>query len=389
VHVPRSNLLHKEGRGLNVALSCLNYGRCTLSAGMLGGARRCMDQAIKWSQTRYQFGRPLSDFELVKAQIAHMASLCYAMDAVLYMTTGMLDRGDEDIMLETAICKVFCSDMGWRAVNDAMQILGGESYMTENEVERVFRDSRINLIVEGANEVMQSFIFAYGGKQLAEKMLSIQDAVGWDPDQGPAGNLARIFRSMSKSAVRRAALPLAVELFLGIRRKAPALTIVHQSLRPEADRFARMVREHSHQFKQASKRYRDAIVNRQAVQARVADTAIWLHAWACTLSKLDQDIRQGREGAEFERDRAAAIHFFDLCETEIHDNFRHLYDNADESMLSAAAAALKHNDTLPNELFSIPERSPVAAGTGRPLRQEGIKQFPGDSTSREQKIAAT
>jgi alkylation response protein AidB-like acyl-CoA dehydrogenase len=378
VRVPKFNLLHQEGRGLNVALSCLNFGRCTLSAGMLGGARRAMDQAIKWSQTRYQFGRPLSDFELVRQRIARMASLCYAMDAVLYMTTGMLDRKDEDIMLETAICKVFCSEMGWVAVNDAMQIMGGESYMTENEVERIFRDSRINLIVEGANEVMLSFIFAYGGKQLAERMLGIQEAVGWSKEDGLAGNLRRIGRSMSKSAVRRAAVPLAMELFLGIRRSAPLLTIVHSSLRAEAERFARAVREHSHQFKQASRRYKEAIINRQAVQARVADTAVWLHAWACTLSRLDRDIRRGGEGAEFERDRTAALHFFDLAEVQIRDNVRHLYENDDDSMLAAAAAAIKHNDTLPNDLFVIPEKSPVAAGTGKKLRQDGIRQFPGE-----------
>ena len=60
-------------------------------------------------------------------------------------------------MVETAACKTFCSEMGWRCINDAVQIMGGEAYMTENEVERAFRDSRINLIVEGANEVMQSF----------------------------------------------------------------------------------------------------------------------------------------------------------------------------------------------------------------------------------------
>src|SRR6185436_12426886 len=183
------------GRGLNTALSCLNYGRCTLSAGMLGGARRVRDQATKWARTRYQFGRPLSDFELVQKMLANMASLDYAMDAVLYMTTGMLDRHDEDIMVETAICKVFCSEMGWRVVNDAMQIMGGESYMTENEVERVFRDSRINLIVEGANEVMQAFIFAYGGKQLAEGMVSVQEAVGWDKDESLGANVSRIVRN--------------------------------------------------------------------------------------------------------------------------------------------------------------------------------------------------
>lgn len=378
VRVPKSHLLGQEGRGLNIALSCLNYGRCTLSAGMLGGARRAMDQAIKWSQTRYQFGRPLAEFELVRTRIAHMAALTYAMDAVLYMTTGMLDRHDEDIMLETAICKVFCSEMGWRVVNDAMQIMGGESYMTENEIERIFRDSRINLIVEGANEVMQSFIFAYGGKQLAERMLGIQEALGWNEKEGMGANLARILRNATRAKLMQAAVPLAMELFLGVRRKAPVITKIHPSLRDEADRLCRFIREHSHQFKQASRRYREAIINRQAVQARVADSGLWLHAWACTLSRLDLDIRKGGEGAEFERDKAAAKHFFDLAEETIRDNFRRLYENTDDTMLEAASAALKYTETLPNELFSIPEKSPVAAGTGRRLKQDGIKQFPGD-----------
>src|SRR4051812_1604658 len=178
VQVPRNHLLHQEGKGLNVALTCLDYGRCTLSAGMLGGAVRAFEQGTKWAQTRYQFKRPIGEFELVQQRIARMSALTYAIDAVLFTTTGMLDRGDEDIMLETALCKVFCSEMGWRVVNDCVQIMGGESYMTENEIERIFRDSRINLIVEGANEVMQSFVFAYGGKQLAEMMLGVQQAVG-------------------------------------------------------------------------------------------------------------------------------------------------------------------------------------------------------------------
>ena len=102
VKVPKFNLLHHEGRGLNVALTCLNFGRCTLAAGMVGGARRAMDQGIKWGRTRCQFQRPLADFELVQKRIAHMAALCYASDAVLYMSTGILDRHDEDVLPRTS-----------------------------------------------------------------------------------------------------------------------------------------------------------------------------------------------------------------------------------------------------------------------------------------------
>jgi len=383
VRVPKFNLLSEEGRGLNVALTCLNYGRCTLSAGMLGGARRVRDQATKWAQTRYQFQRPLSDFELVKKRIARMAALDYAMDAVLYMTTGMLDRHDEDIMVETAICKVFCSEMGWQVVNDGMQIMGGESYMTENEVERIFRDSRINLIVEGANEAMQSFIWAYGGKKLLESMLTVQGAVGWDGDESLGRNLSRMMKNGLNPAVFRSAFPLGLELFLGVRRRAPHINAISPQLREQADRLCATVREFSHQYKLACKRYREAMINRGAVQARLADSAIWIHAWACTLSKLDSDLRHGGEGLEFERDRSAALHFFDLAECGVHMNFRELYENPDDTMLAAAAAAMTHNDTLPNNQFIIPERSPVARGTGRSPRPEGVKQFPGDAPARE------
>jgi alkylation response protein AidB-like acyl-CoA dehydrogenase len=378
VRVPRFNLLHQEGKGLNVALSCLNYGRCTLSAGMLGGAKRAFEQSTKWGQTRFQFQRPLADFELVKAKIARMSAFCYAMDAVLYMTTAMLDRHDEDVMVETAICKMFCSEMGWRVVNDAMQIMGGEGYVTENEIERIFRDSRINLIVEGANEVMQSFVFAYGGKQLAERMLGIQQAVGWDHHDSPTHNLARIFRSLKHPAVVRAAAPLGAELYLGLRPPMPHLAHIHDSLRPHADRLCELVREHSHRFKMASRHYGEQIVSRQLVQARLADSAMWLHAWACTLSRLDHDIRTGRTGTEFTRDKAAAEYFMDIAATAIDACFRDLFDNADTAAVTAADAALAHSSTLPNRNFVLPEASPIAKGTGRIPRQDGIKQFPGE-----------
>jgi alkylation response protein AidB-like acyl-CoA dehydrogenase len=362
VRVPKANLLHKEGKGLNVALTCLNYGRCTLSAGMLGGAKTAMDQSIKWAQTRYQFQRPIADFELVQKRVAYMSSLAYAMDSVLYMTTGMLDRHDEDIMLETAICKVFCSEMGWRTVDNALQIMGGEGTMTENELERIFRDSRINTIVEGANEVMQSFIFAYGGKQLAEKMLGIKEMVD---------------NKKFTPTLIKAAMPLGREVFLGIRNKAPQINKLHPSLSPYGQRVCRLISELTYQFKIISKKKDAAIVTAQATQARLADAAMYIHAWNCTLSRLDMDIRNGESGTEFERNKAAAIHFFDVAELAIHQAFRELHENADDTMLSAAKAAFAHSSTLDNKLFAIPESSPSDKGTGRNLPKEHIKQFPG------------
>jgi alkylation response protein AidB-like acyl-CoA dehydrogenase len=385
VRVHKSHLLGKEGRGLQMALSCLNYGRCTLSAGMLGGARKVRDQATKWGMTRYQFGKPLADKELVRQRIARMAAYDYAIDATLYMTTGMLDRHDEDIMVETAACKTFCSEYGWRVVNDGVQIMGGESYMTENEVERVFRDSRINLIVEGSNDLMWSFIFGYGGKQLAEMMLGVKNALLKDPDEPLGAYLGKAIKNSFRPEIMKLAIPLGLEVYGGIRRKLPVITGVHPELRSVADRMSRLVREHTYLFKILSKKYDVAMLERQAVQARLGNSAILLHAWACTLSKLDADLRQHNGGdadLEFQRDKAAALHFFDLAEVEIREYFRNCLEHADDTMLKAADAVMKHNATLAPEDFVIPEKTPTdLRGKGVTPDQTGIKQFPGDRAS--------
>jgi acyl-CoA dehydrogenase family member 9 len=375
--IPKENLLHKEGKGLQVALTCLNYGRCTLSAGMLGSARTCMDASIKWGQTRYQFKRPLADFELVQMKIARMAAYTYAIDAVLYMTTGFLDRHDSDIMVETAVCKVFASEMGWRVINDAMQIMGGEGYMTEVEIERAFRDARIYLIVEGANEVMQSFIFSYGGKQLAESMLGIQAALLWNSKETLGGNISRMLKHGLNFPILKRALTLGAEVFLGIKPSAPILTGLHASLSPWASRYAGLVQEHSYNFKKISYQIQEKIVTRGAYHARIADMAMWLHAMACVLSKLDRQFKTGAIGPEWERDRTAAFYFLEMGELEFRLAMQSLYNNTDDSMLEANKAALAYSNTLAHANYILPERSPVATGLGKSAKQELTKQFPG------------
>ena len=379
VKVPRENLLHIEGKGLNVALTCLNYGRCTLSAGVLGAAKRAMNQSIKWVQTRYQFGRPLADFELVQQKIAKMAALCYSMDAMLYLMTGMLDRHDPDIMVETAMTKVFSSHMGWQVIDDAMQIMGGDGYMTENELDRIWRDNRIHRIVEGSNEVMQSFIFAYGGKQLAEQMVGIQQALSWDNEDTLSSNLTRILGNSLNTELMKRAIPLAAQLFCGVRPVKPIIRGFHPLLDKYTRRLAILIQRHGHSFKLASKWHREEIVKRQAVQARVADNALYIFALTASISKMDSQIRNGDYGPAFERDRTALSHLFDLFEIEFFKNIGDLRHNADESMRIAADAARRHNDTLPNSDYYIHEASPVAQGTGRVTPSQHIKQFPGDN----------
>ena len=361
VRVPRANLLHKEGKGLNVALTCLNYGRCTLSAGMVGAAKAAYEQAIKWAQFRYQFDRPIGDFELIQDKLATMAAYIYACDAMLYMTTGIVDRSDDDIMLETAICKVFCSEYGYRTVDHAVQVMGGEGYMTENIVERLWRDSRINTIVEGANEVMHSFIFAYGSKQLGEFMLGIKA----NPMRSPG-----------------AALRIAAELFLGVKRRQPTITRLHPKLADMTHDLERRVRDFAHQVKLMFKVHQEKLITRQMIQARLSQAAIWIHAMSCSLSKLDRSIRSGLNGTELENEIKVVRHLVALGKQEIDLALRGLRHNVDDTIVAAADAAKSFADTLPHAEYSIPERTPdmSARGRGRSIDQSHIQQFGSGST---------
>lgn len=367
VKVPKENLLAKEGHGFKVAMSCLNYGRCTLSAGMLGGATFAYEQACKWAKYRFQFDRPLGEFDLVKTKLARMAAYVYAMDAMLYMTTGFLDRGDSDIMLETAMCKVFCSEFGYRTVNDALQIMGGESYMTENHVERIWRDSRINIIVEGANEVMHSFIFAYGSKQLGEWMLGVKD--------NPMKALG-------------AALRIGSELYLGVRRGLPTFSRLEPRLARFGHELMMLIREFSHQVKLTFKEHQEKLVTAECLHERLSTAALWIHAMTCSLSKLDRNLRSGLDGADLEYEMGVVEHLFALGELGFDEQIRGLRTNADASMRRAADAALKRIDGFPNADYAIPEKTPVqdARGTGRAPDDPAIPHFGAGSVFDEQKL---
>src|SRR6476660_6304278 len=105
--VPRENILGPLGKGLRVALTVLDFGRTTFGACCTGAAKTCLRLATEYAKSRRQFGRSLAEFELVQQKLAHMAAWTYAMDAMTTVTAGLIDRGLEDYMLETAMLKVW------------------------------------------------------------------------------------------------------------------------------------------------------------------------------------------------------------------------------------------------------------------------------------------
>ena len=175
--VPAENVLGPIGKGLRVALTVLDFGRTTFGASCTGAAKACVAASIRHARERVQFKEPIGEFELVKKKIAYMAAHAFAMDAATTQCAGLIDRGSEDYMLETAILKVFSTDHLWTIVNDTLQIYGGQGYFCNEPYERWMRDARINQIGEGANEVLKAFIAVIGMRGVGEALRGILEAL--------------------------------------------------------------------------------------------------------------------------------------------------------------------------------------------------------------------
>lgn len=168
VKVPKENIILGEGEGLKLALTTLNTGRLTLPAASTGIAKWCLNVARRWSVTRKQWGAAIGEHETIALKLSYIASHTFAMDAMTWLTAAMADDKKKDIRLEAAIAKHFCTDHTWRIVDETLQIRGGQGYEQQDSlkrrgmegwpVERVMRDVRINLIIEGTSEIMRLFI---------------------------------------------------------------------------------------------------------------------------------------------------------------------------------------------------------------------------------------
>ncbi len=253
-----------------------------------------------------------------------MAETTFAMDAITYLAAGLVDEHKGDLMLETAIAKLFCSEGLWQIIDDAVQIRGGEGYMAENHLERMLRDARINRIVEGATEVMTAFVALVGMKGVGDELEGILRS---KHPIGNFGRLARFARTQWQDIV-----------------VGHAFEGLHDELSHEGHALARLTNLLARDVIRLLHTYRESILDQQLIQQRIAWSVVDLYASAAVLSKLQSMLDEQKingNGHDLRRDLIVGKAFCHHAAERITQRLHSLFANGDEEVIAVADAMLK------------------------------------------------
>jgi acyl-CoA dehydrogenase family protein 9 len=329
VRVPVEDRLGEVGQGFRIALEILNSGRLGLAAGSARGTRVVMRRALEHARQREQFGRPIGSFEMLQHKFALAAAECYAADAAWMLTAGMVDRGGIDYSLETAACKVFCSELAYRAANDALQIAGGIGYSKEYPYEQAVRDSRIMLIFEGTNEILRALIALMGLQEPGERLKAIGRAF-----RDPIRSLGAIGSFLAGGARRRLT--------------SRAFTRVHPLLEQEAAVVARRAHDLALGAERALLKHGKQVIERQFVQERLANASIDIFLATAVLSRTTWELERDRAAAEAPGGALdCARLFLPLACRRAGRQLRALKRNQDARMRAIAGRALETGELAP------------------------------------------
>ncbi|MFZ9595091.1 MAG: acyl-CoA dehydrogenase family protein [Bdellovibrionia bacterium] len=312
VKIPAGQVIGGVGQGFKVAMGVLNHGRLGLAAGCVGGGKRALQAAIAHANERVQFQKRIGEFEMIQEKIGRMAVNLFAAESMVYMTADLMDRKTVDYSIESAIVKVFASEMIGELTDENLQIWGGAGFMKEYPYERWVRDARINRIFEGANEVLRAYIALAGMQAPGQQLAGLAEAI-----QHPLKGIGQV----SHFAIR-----VMKRNLLGQSLSRP-----HSRLQEMTGILEEYATEFAIQVEGLLKRHGRKIALQQFVQKRVADIAIDLYAMSCILSRVTASLEQKSE-AQCELELALADSFFVRANRRVRGNFKAMESNDDEGM---------------------------------------------------------
>jgi alkylation response protein AidB-like acyl-CoA dehydrogenase len=336
VKVPVDNVLWGEGKGLKLALITLNTGRLTLPASAVAGSKRALEFARRWAAERVQWGAPIGKHDAIAQKLGRMAAEIFAMEAVSDLASLLADRGNADIRLEAAMAKMWNTEVGWRIIDDTLQIKGGRGYETADSlrsrgerpepIERMMRDFRINLIFEGSSEIMRLFI----AREAVDTHLRVAGDI-----IDPKAPMGRKIKAVLRSGVYYAWwYP---KLFLGWSR-APRYG--------EFGRLAEHVRFVDRSCRRLARtlfhcmiRFGPKLEKRQAVLGRLVEIGAELLAMTAACSRAQAMAQAGGEAG------TGAVELADVfcrhARRRVEDRFEAVFDNDDVATYRVAQQVLR------------------------------------------------
>jgi alkylation response protein AidB-like acyl-CoA dehydrogenase len=324
VRVPRENIIAGEGKGLKVALTTLNTGRLTIPAACVGLCKRLLEISRKWASERIQWGAPIGQHSAIAGKIAEMAGNTFAMEAMTFLTSALVDKKSGDLRIETAMCKMWATEMTWKIADDAMQVRGGRGYETAQSlaargdepiaVERFLRDCRINTIFEGSSEIMRLFI----AREALDPHLKVGGAI-FNTQLPMTTRIKAIFGSGSFYA------RWYPKQWLGGR--VGTVDGLHDVLQPHLHYAAGASRRLARGLFHAMMRFGPKLDREQLLLSRFVGVATELFAMSATCSYAQSLIDAGKPADEI---LSVASYFCRSARARIDQHFAGTYRNADQ-----------------------------------------------------------
>ncbi|MGZ5024595.1 MAG: acyl-CoA dehydrogenase family protein, partial [Chthoniobacterales bacterium] len=339
VRVPRENMIAKEGQGLKVALTTLNTGRLTIPAACVGLSKRLVEICRKWATERVQWGVPIGKHYAIAGKVAEMAGNVFAMEAMTFLTSALVDRKAGDLRIETAMCKMWATETTWRIADEAMQVRGGRGYETAQSlegrgepgipVERFLRDCRINMIFEGSSEIMRLFI--------AREALDPHLKVGGAIFNTQLPMVTRIKSMFGSGSFYSRWYPKQYT-----KANPGDLSKLHADLRPHIQYAARTSKKLARKLFHAMMRFGPKLEREQLLLSRFCGIATELFALSATCSYAQHKIDSGEPAAEIV---SLADYFCRAAKLRIDYHFAGTAENVDKRAYDLTQELMdgKHN----------------------------------------------